>query len=325
MAEHRSTARQRVKGIVKRLLGIKPPPAPEQPRNKHLWSVGIYSGTSPLDLKPDARFSNPVFTRDQVTDVASAFVADPFLLKKDDLWHMFFEVFNRRTWLGEIAYATSRDLATWTYGKVVLAEPFHVSYPFVFEWMGEYYMVPETHKTRTIRLYKAEEFPTKWALVHTLMSGQRFADATLFRHDDRWWLFTETSAVMKHDTLRLYYADDLMGKWTEHPASPIVEGNAHSARPGGAVVRDGDRLIRYAQDCVPRYGIAINAYVISKLTLTEYEEEPFAGNPMLSASGSGWNESGMHHVSAHQVEPGRWIASVDGWYAATASYVKNGA
>jgi hypothetical protein len=75
MAEQQSSARQRVKGYVKRLLGIQPPPAPEQPKNKHLWSVGIYSGSSPLDLKPDTRFSNPVFTRDQVTDVSSAFVA----------------------------------------------------------------------------------------------------------------------------------------------------------------------------------------------------------------------------------------------------------
>ena len=324
MVEQRTSAKQRVKGYVKRLLGIKPP-KPEQPKNKHLWSIGVYSGSSPTELKPDARFVNPVFTREHVTDVSAAFVADPFLLRKDDVWHMFFEVFNRRTWLGEIGVATSRDLATWEYQQVVLAEPFHISYPFVFEWMGDQYMIPETHTTRTIRLYKAEDFPTRWALVHTLMSGKRFADATLFRHDGRWWLFTETSPLMKHDTLRLYYADDLMGAWTEHPASPIVEGDAHAARPGGSVARDGNRLIRYAQDCVPRYGIAINAYMISTLTTTEYEEAPFTGNPILSASGAEWNESGMHHVNAHELEPGKWIAAVDGWHAATASYVKGGA
>jgi beta-xylosidase len=324
MAELRST-RQRVKGYVKRLLGLEPPPKAEQPRNKHLWSIGMYSGSSPLDLTPDDRFPNPVLTRDHVTDVSAGFVADPFLLRKGELWHMFFEVLNRKTWLGEIAVATSRDLASWEYGQVVLTEPFHISYPFVFEWKGEHYMIPETHKTRTIRLYRAEEFPTRWALVHTMMSGQRFADTTLFRHDDRWWLFTETSAQMKHDTLRLYYADDLMGAWTEHPASPIVEGDPHGARPGGSVVRDGNRIIRFAQDCAPRYGVAVHAFVISKLTPTEYVEEPAAGNPILSGSGSGWNESGMHHVNAHQVESGQWIAAVDGWYPATLAYVKGDA
>jgi hypothetical protein len=319
MAEKRS-AKQRVKGYVKRLLGIQAAPAP-QPRNKHLWSIGMYSGKSPLDLQPDVRFPNPVLTREHVTDVSAGFVADPFVIQAEGRWNMFFEVFNRRTWLGEIAVATSEDLATWQYQQVVLTEPFHISYPFVFEWNGEYYMVPETHKTRTIRLYKAEVFPYKWSLVHTLMSGKRFADATLFRHEDRWWLFTETSAQMKHDTLRLYYADDLMGAWTEHPASPIIEGDAHSARPGGSVVRDGDHLIRYAQECVPRYGLSVRAFVISKLTTTAYEETPASNNPILSASGSGWNESGMHHVNAHRVADGHWIAAVDGWHPATAAYV----
>jgi hypothetical protein len=138
-------------------------------------------------------------------------------------------------------------------------------------------------------------------------------------------MFTETSAQMKHDVLRLYSADDLMGAWTEHPASPIVDGDAHTARPGGSVVHDGDRLVRFAQDCAPRYGVAVHAFVISKLTSTEYVEEAAAGNPILSASGSGWNESGMHHVNAHQVAPGQWIAAVDGWHPATLAYVKGDA
>ncbi|MEO8335177.1 MAG: family 43 glycosylhydrolase [bacterium] len=279
----------------------------------------MYSGNSPLDLKPDARFPNPVLTREHVTDVSAGFVADPFLIQANGVWHMFFEVFNRRTWLGEIAVATSTDLANWQYQQVVLTEPFHISYPFVFEWKGVYYMIPETHKTRTIRLYKADVFPSKWSLVHTLLSGMRFADATLFRHDDRWWLFTETSPQMKHDTLRLYYADDLMGAWTEHPASPIIEGDARSARPGGSIVSDGHTLLRFAQVCVPRYGLSVNAFVISKLTTSEYEETPAPNNPVLAASGAGWNESGMHHVNAHRVGDGTWIAAVDGWHGATAA------
>ena len=143
-------------------------------------------------------------------------------------------------WKGELAVATSPDRATWQYGQVVLSEAFHFSYPFVFEWQGAYYMIPETHETRSIRLYKADDFPWSWSLVHTLMSGERFADATLVRHDDRWWLFTETqpgdearhaAPVLRRGSVRA---------WTEHPVSPIVARDARSARPGGSVARDGD-------------------------------------------------------------------------------------
>ena len=314
-------ATRRLTRIVKRLLGIAPPPAPPSPRNKHLWSIGLYAGASPLQLGPDPRFANPVMTRDQVTDISCAFVADPFLVRKDGIWHLFFEAFNRRAWRGEIALATSPDLATWSYQRVVLAEPFHLSYPFVFEWEGAHYMIPETHQTRTIRLYKADAFPGGWRLVHTLISGERYADTTLVRHEDRWWLFTETSPGRSHDTLRLFHADDLMGQWTEHPASPIVAGDAHTARPGGSVVRTADGLVRFAQDCAPAYGLRVNAFTISTLSPTSYVEAPAAANARLGPSGSGWNESGMHHVDAHEDAPGQWIAAVDGWYAASSAHV----
>ena len=319
-----ASAKQRLKGYVKRLLGREPARGPEQLRNKHLWSIGVYSGRSPLDLAPDVRYKNPVITRDHVTDVSAGFVADPFLIRSGDVWHMFFEVFNLRGRRGEVGVATSRDLSNWNYHQIVLAEPFHLSYPFVFEWMGEHYMIPETHQTRTIRLYRAEVFPTKWAFVHTLMSGTRYADTTVFRHDDRWWLFTETNPEAKHDTLRLFHADDLFGQWTEHPASPIVMGDPHTARPGGSVVSTPAGLIRYAQDCAPRYGLSVNAFEITTLTTTDYAEVPVQRNPVLSASGDGWNAAGMHHVDPHELASGRWIAAVDGWYAATAAHVTRG-
>jgi len=37
-------------------------------------------------------------------------------------------------------------------------------------------------------------------------------------------------------------------------------------------------------------------------------------NPILKASGVGWNKDGMHHIDLHQVEQDKWIACVDGFY-----------
>jgi len=304
-----------VKRLLGRLLGgTRTPDAAPPPANKALWAIGIFGGTSPLALGPQPGVANPVITRDDVTDVPASFVADPFLHRVDGSWHLFFEVLNRRTGLGEIALATSTDLATWRYERVVLAEPFHLSYPHVFEWQGAIYMVPEAHATRSLQVYRADSFPTRWTHAHTLLSGGVFSDATLFQHDDRWWLFTETSEPRRHDTLRLFHADEPFGAWMEHPSSPIVSGDRTTARPAGRVVRTNAGFVRFAQVCAPRYGTSVKAFGITELTTSTYAERALSDAPVLAGSGvaGAWNATRMHHVDAHEVAPGRWIAAVDG-------------
>src|SRR5262249_31357746 len=148
-------------------------------------------------------------------------------------WHMFFEVMNWRTGKGEIGLATSKDGLAWRPEQIVLAEPFHLSYPYVFEWMGEHYMIPESYQAGAVRLYQAVDFPTRWAFVGSLIEGRYLVDASIVRWADRWWLFTETNPDVKHDTLRLFHAEDLMGPWREHPSSPVVVGDPRVARPAG--------------------------------------------------------------------------------------------
>jgi hypothetical protein len=71
----------------------------------------------------------------------------------------------------------------------VLERPYHLSYPFIFEWDGTTYMVPETEENRTVELSRAEEFPTRWTLDRVLLAGLRAVDGTLAQIDGRWWMF----------------------------------------------------------------------------------------------------------------------------------------
>jgi hypothetical protein len=278
---------------------------------QYQWSIGIYAGESPLSLGPSKRVSNPVLTAKDVTDVRAEFVADPFMVRHDSDWYMFFEVMNAETKQGDIGLAVSPDGLSWSYECIVLDEPFHLSYPCVYRWENDYYMIPETTAANSIRLYKADSFPTKWSFVKTILGGY-FADTTILNHDGRWWLFSETMPG-RHDTLRLYHSDDLMGQFVEHPASPIVVGDPHRARPGGRVLALGDRIIRYAQDDYPAYGNAVRAFEITELTPSSYKEREVTERPILSGTGGGWNADGMHQVDAYQVDTDAWIACVDGW------------
>jgi len=283
------------------------------PSREPIWSIGIFRGTSPLEITDAADVRNPVLTAASVMDVTASFVADPFMLRGPDGWHMFFEVMNWRSNKGEIGWASSADGVNWTYGQIVLSEPFHLSYPYVFQWGGTYFMVPESYQANSIRLYEAVSFPTQWRFVKSLIEGPYLADTTLFCHRGKWWFFTDTSAEMKNDTLRLFFADALMGTWREHPQSPVLQGNSRDARPGGRVTLIDGRLFRFGQSSEPFYGTDVRAFEIVELSPTTYREIAWPANPVLRPGGKGWNACGMHHLDAHALENGQWLASVDGW------------
>ncbi len=281
------------------------------------WSIGIYAGPSPLNLAPHREIQNPVLTAADVSDVPAATVADPFMLKVAQTWHMFFEVMNQRTAKGQIGWAVSQDALRWTYRGIVLAEPFHLSYPYVFEHDHNFYMIPESHEAGSVRLYQATEFPARWTWIATLLEGGYFVDSSVFRHDGAWWLFVDTSQKFgdeyKHDTLSLFSADRLEGPWRPHPQSPLIVGNARIARPGGRVVTVQEKIIRYGQDCYPVYGTQLRAFQVTELTLKTYRERPVSRRPTLKGSGRGWNSAGMHHCDPHPSPGGRWVACVDGF------------
>jgi hypothetical protein len=302
---------------------------PPQP-SRHLgqpwiWSIGIYAGDSPLHLAPAPGANSPALTARDVADVPSRFVADPFMLRTDGLWHLFFEVMNIANNLGEIGLAVSRDALTWQYRQIVLREPFHLSYPYVFEWNSDFYMLAETLGANAVRLYRAAKFPTEWTAVKDILPGAQ-ADPSIFFFDRKWWLFT-CPTPYEHDSLRLYSAADPLSTWTEHPSSPIITGNKRIARPGGRVLILGPRNapglrvpgqvdgypVRFTQDCVPIYGKQVRAFSITELTATTYKEHELPESPVLTpVGGDAWNASGMHHLDAHQIGPDKWIACVDG-------------
>jgi hypothetical protein len=276
------------------------------------WAIGIYVGSSPLDLKPKPFIKQPVISRKDITDRRASLVADPFMIKKQETWYMFFEVMNQDLNLGEIGLATSSNGLEWQYQQIVLTESFHLSYPYIFQWDEDYYMIPETGEAQSIRLYKATHFPLQWNFVGNILEGLEFLDASIIFYNSLWWIFTETSSKRRNDTLRLYYSEHLLGTWQEHRLSPIIQDNPHIARPAGRILNLGDRLIRYAQDCYPTYGTQVSAFEITNLSPETYNEKQLNSQPILTASGKGWNKSGMHHIDAHQLNNGSWIACVDG-------------
>lgn len=276
-----------------------------------IWSIGIYDlEEKDGRLKPTARDANPILTAADVRDMQARFVADPFLVREKGHYYLFFEALGVDN--GVISLASSTDGHRWIYRGVVLEEPFHLSYPCVFQWQDDYYMVPESIAVNSVRLYRATEFPGGWRFVKTIIADRPLVDPTVLVHNGILWLF---AASRDNADLRLFFAHGPEGPWQEHPESPVIRNNSRDARPAGNFLNTGSRLIRFAQDSQAngeKYGKAVRGFEILKLTVDEYRERPLAENPLLKESGNGWNATGMHQMSAIAIAPGRWIAAVDG-------------
>ena len=272
--------------------------------------IGIFSGPTLSGLRPVPGIEMPVLAAQHVTDVPAEFVADPFMIQANDAWYMFFEVMNASRNMGEIGMAISRDSLKWDYQRIVLSEPFHLSYPYVFQVDGEYFMIPESFEAGAIRLYRADPFPLKWSYAATLLKGS-WVDSSIFSFDGRWWMFSNPVAP-DNQVLELFCADAITVPWQRHPMSPLISGNKHIARGGGRVIVQNSRPMRFTQDCSPYYGTAVRAFEVSVLTTSSYEERELELSPILAAGEEMWHRLGMHHIDPHFVN-GQWLACVDGW------------
>jgi hypothetical protein len=301
---------------------MKSPKKTNSSNASETWSIGIFEGTSPFTLKPMAGARNPVLAAIDVSDRRASFVADPFLVRDGERWHLFFEVLNAETGLGEIGWAVSDDLRHWAYRHIVLQEKFHLSYPYVFRHGADYYMIPETLDAGAIRLYRADPFPLRWTHVRDLVPGV-FADPSPIFFKNHWWLFA-CSTPWENHTLNLFEASALEGPWREHPSSPIVRNQVNRARPAGRILEWNERLHRFAQDCHPNYGTKVHAFAITELTPTRYAEKPVRDESIVGPGALGWNSDGMHHVDAFPLGKRHWIAAVDGWTLDAAAVKRKG-
>ncbi len=282
-----------------------------QAMTRPVWTIGIYEGDTPLDIHPSARRPVPLFNEESMKDLKIRVMADPFLIREGGAWHLFFEVMGEKTEKGAIGHAASQDLVHWSYGGVVLDEPFHLSYPCVFRWENEIYMIPETSEIHSVRLYRAEAFPGRWQFVKTLIHADGISDPSIFRVNGKWWLY---GGDISCRNLRLYLADDLAGPWREHPQSPILQGNPFFSRPAGRVIQWNGKILRFAQQDIPDYGKQVWAFEVPILSESQYAEKPARNTPLLEAAGGdAWNGQGMHHVDLREWADGKWVAAVDGF------------
>ncbi|WBO21505.1 glucosamine inositolphosphorylceramide transferase family protein [Sphingomonas abietis] len=224
------------------------------------------------------------------------FLADPFGLERRGQRFVFAELYDYRTRHGTID-CLHFDGHRLVERRQVLAEPWHLSYPYVFEAEGETYMLPEAHRSGGLTLYRAVEFPWRWERAVALALDHVAVDATPFFHDGLWWLFHAAAddAQTKTGALFLAFAERLAGPWRPHPGNPVRRGT-DSTRPGGTPVMIDGNIVLPVQDCRLTYGGAIRPLVIGRLDPDHFEAE--AGPAIVAPAAFAPFDAGLHTLSA---------------------------
>ena len=216
--------------------------------------------------------NEPAFAR--ISSPRGHYFADPFPFNYRGQTYVFFESFSYKRDRAAIWFL-GLDSAGRPLGRigVALERDYHLSYPFVFEYAGDAFMIPESSEHRTVDLYRAIDFPHSWQLEERLFVDVRAVDATVCKIDKRLYLFTNIAAegASLDDELHLFSAERPQGPWRSHPANPVV-ADVRSARPAGRIFRSHGHLIRPSQDCSRGYGRAVVLNRIEVLTQSDYKE-----------------------------------------------------
>jgi hypothetical protein len=237
--------------------------------------------------------------------------ADPFLFEHTGKTYIFFEEFADHG-PGTICCAELHGDGTLGDIQRVLTRNYHLSYPFVFEWHGDIYLLPETWDNKTVEVYGAVDFPQRWELAGVLLRNVTAVDPTIWQHNGKLWLFVAGIGGLGTELseLSLFFSDSLFGEWHPHPKNPVVR-DARSARPAGGLFFQRDLLIRPAQDCSGRYGHAISFNKVEVLSETDYSEVTLSTilpdwMPRVCATHT-FNQQGGFRVLDGQMLVPRWV------------------
>ena len=137
-----------------------------------------------------------------------------------------------------------------------------MSYPYVFCWNREYYMIPETGAAKEIVLYKATSFPNNWVREKVLVSGAVYRDNTIFFDDDG-NLKMISYKQEGGNRFRLKYFVDLFELNMNKKELTLISEERDKDRinrPAGPIIRFGSHILRLSQRCNRAYGESIYVF-----------------------------------------------------------------
>ena len=227
----------------------------------------------------------------------NSFLADPFIIEFQNNNYLFAEEYNFKNKKGVISVYKIYKNSSERIG-IALEENFHLSFPYIFEFEKNYYMVPETNKVNEIRIYKCEKFPLRWKYEKTIMKSIKSSDSMIFSFNNYWWLITTFSNTGHNpdSELQIFYSEKgpLTNSWISFKKNPVFI-DPEIGRNGG-IFFDDEKLYRVAQSFgFNAYGKKINIQEIIKLDPDNFLEKEYCAIEAKFLK----NLIGIHHLHSN--------------------------
>ncbi len=255
-----------------------------------IWNVGKIN----MSLSEFAFNDNSVPHIDWLESIkGSNFHADPFGTIDKEEEFILYEYYDSKKKKGIIKIKSSINDKS---DQIILEKPYHLSYPFLFQFEGECYCLPEQCQSNQLDLYKLDKSSRSLKFCKTIIKDVAAVDPTMLFYQDKWWLFCTDSNNKGADLrLNIYYADNPINDWFSHSLNPI-KTDISSARPAGTPFYHEGKLIRPSQDSSKSYGGRIILNEIIQLSTNEFQEiELKQLNPDIF---EGQYPDGIHTISS---------------------------
>lgn len=239
-------------------------------------------------------FERPLYKAISLSPPRGHFYADPFLIKFNGQKYIFFEDYDYRSKKGVlksgiIEKKSIKDIRTLNISAK------HLSFPYIFEYNNEIFLLPEMDSGYGVNLYKSITFPHEWELVKQAFPGETFVDSTLFFDKECIWLLTskKTTDILPENNLFIYRIKDInFSEIIPHQNNPVYLDTRHSRNAGAVFSVDG-KLFRPSQRNVfGRYGFSINVRELVRISDSEFIEVDCA----LLGPNFRKDLSGIHHI-----------------------------
>ena len=241
----------------------------------------------------------------------SRYTADSFCFEANNTNYVVFEDYDYKTSKGKISLLRLNENMDPLNIKTILEKPYHLAYPFVFQYDNNIYLIPETAVNGTIELRKWNEANQMFDFLQVLIDVAG-VDSSIVYHKEQWWIFCGLKDDLPNEKLHIFYADKLTGPYKAHSLNPVKTDPAGS-RPAGQFVVENGSLFRPAQHSVKWYGEKISWFKINTLTPRSFSEE-YVGDLKPEST---WDyNKGLHTFS----QTSKFILidakkRVSGWYA----------